>query len=176
MQLVPGGQRAGRGEPHAGDAGTQAVQRRGSVVILKDIDRLDDQAHALLLSELELADRLQNAFRETASTTCTMRLTSSGKRVGASEVMVLQRGPRVRPLRRNLVRLDPRLQASAIENTRGDLKDRLLGLVHRRLDEPPLSRRNATMAACPTLLLPSTNGWFWMSEKASAAALPARPG
>ena len=40
----------------------------------------------------------------------------------------------------------------------------------------PLSRRNETMAACPTLLLPSRNGWFWIREKPSAAALPANPG
>lgn len=25
------------------------------------------------------------------------------------------------------------------------------------------------MAACPTLLLPSTNGWFWIRKKPSAA-------
>ena len=64
MPLAPGGQRTGRGEPHAGDDGTQAVQGRRPVVVPHDLDRLDDQAHPLLVSEVELADRLRHAFRE----------------------------------------------------------------------------------------------------------------
>jgi len=64
MQLVAGGQRTGRGEPHAGNAGPQAVQGRGSVELLPGINRLDDQTHALLLTELKLADGLQHTLGE----------------------------------------------------------------------------------------------------------------
>jgi hypothetical protein len=41
MQLVAGGQRTGREEAHAGDAGPQAAQGRGPVEILLSIDGLD---------------------------------------------------------------------------------------------------------------------------------------
>ena len=64
MQLVAGGQRTGRGEVHAGDAGPQAVQGGSAIELLRGIDRLDDQAHALVLSELKLADGPQRALGE----------------------------------------------------------------------------------------------------------------
>ena len=74
MQLVPGGQRAGRGETHALDASPQPAQGRGPVGVLPAVDRLEDQAQALLLSELKLADGLQHPPGEDSSVTCTMRL------------------------------------------------------------------------------------------------------
>ncbi len=53
--------------------------------------------------------------------------------------------------------LDPRLQAGPIENPGSDLKNGLLGLVYRRL-KPTAIAPKKRMAACPTRLLPSTNG------------------
>jgi hypothetical protein len=66
MQLVSGGQRSGRGETHARDARAQATQGCGPVGVLPDIHRLDDQAHALLFSEVKLIHRLQDSLREDA--------------------------------------------------------------------------------------------------------------
>jgi len=64
MQLVAGGEPTGRRECHARYAGSKAIQGGGPVEILTGIDRLDDQAHPLLLSELELVDGLQDALGE----------------------------------------------------------------------------------------------------------------
>jgi hypothetical protein len=64
MQLVAGGEPTGRRECHARYAGSKAIQGGGPVEVLTGIDRLDDQAHPLLLSELELVDRLQDALGE----------------------------------------------------------------------------------------------------------------
>jgi hypothetical protein len=58
MQLVSGGQPSGRGETHARDARAQPAQGCGPVGVLPDIHRLDDQAHALLLSEMKLVSGL----------------------------------------------------------------------------------------------------------------------
>jgi hypothetical protein len=74
MQLVPGGQPTGRGEGHARDAGPEAIQGCSPVGVLSGIDGLDDQTHALLLSQLKLFDGLQDTWEKTASVIWTMRL------------------------------------------------------------------------------------------------------
>jgi len=51
------------------------------------------------------------------------------------------------------VRLDPRLQPSAIENAGRDLEDRLLGLVHCRLDTPPVEPKERDHGRVPDPLV-----------------------
>ena len=60
MQLVAGGEPTGRGEGHARYAGPEAVQSSDPVQGVSAVDRLDDQANALLLLKLKSVDRLQH--------------------------------------------------------------------------------------------------------------------
>jgi hypothetical protein len=54
MQLVARGQRAGQSEVHPFDPCAQTPQCRGSVETSRGIDRLDEQADALLLLKVKL--------------------------------------------------------------------------------------------------------------------------
>jgi hypothetical protein len=51
------------------------------------------------------------------------------------------------------VRLDPRLQSSAIEKAGGDLKDRSLGLVQRRRDAPTVEPKERDHGGVPDSLV-----------------------
>ena len=52
------------------------------------------------------------------------------------------------------MRLDPRLQASAVANAGGDLNDHFLGLVHRHLDAPPVEPKERDYGRVPDPLVP----------------------
>jgi hypothetical protein len=54
---------------------------------------------------------------------------------------------------RNLVRLDPRLQPGSVETAGGDVKDRLFGLVHGRLDAPAVEPKERDQGSVPDPLV-----------------------
>ena len=69
----------------------------------------------------------------------------------------------VRPLRRNVVRVNPRLQPISIETAGGDLKDRLLGFVHRRFEAPPIEPKERDHGGVPDSLV-AIHEWMVLDQ------------
>jgi len=74
------------------------------------------------------------------------------------------------------VRLDPRLQPISIETAGRNVKDRLLGLVHRRLDPPPVEPKERDHGGVPDSLVAIHESMVLDQGETNAAALPAKPG